>query len=77
MGIIDNVVKFSIKKNLTKWAKGGATALISLGAPILADKAGVTLTEEQKIALITATGSAILGIANILKIKFPTQFGWL
>lgn len=77
MGLIDGVLKFSIKRNLTKWAKGGATALVSYGAPLLAEKAGITLTEEQKLALAAATGSAILGIANILKVKFPDQFGWL
>ena len=77
MGIFDGIIKFEIKKNLEKWAKGGATAIVAAGVPILAKNAGINLTQEQQAAATVAIGSAIVGISNALKTQFPAQLGWL
>ena len=71
MGILDNVVNFSIKKNISKWIKGGATALVAAGVPLIAKHTGVELSQEQQAALTVAIGSAIVGVANLVKTKFP------
>lgn len=77
MGLFDSVIKFSIKKNLGKWAKGAGTAAVSIASPYLMKYAGVELTPEQSAAASVAVASAIVGIANALKAQFPEQFGWL
>lgn len=77
MGIGDKLIKFSIKKNLEKWVKGGAKAAVAAGAVYLAKEQGVALSDEQQVALTTAIAAAVFGFANLLKTKFPTRFGWL
>jgi len=77
MGFAEGIVKFQIKKNLSKWAKGFGTTAVSILVPFLAEKAGLKLTEEQQAALAVAIGSAIVGFANALKTKYPDKFGWL
>lgn len=77
MSIAENIIKFSIKKNLGKWIKGAATVLVANASKIAAEKAGFQLTADQQLQLEVAAGSAFLGAINFLKIKFPNQFGWL
>ena len=77
MGIVDSVIKFSIKKNFGKWIKGAVTGLVAVSTPYLAKYVGLELTEDQKTQVIIASASAIAGVTNILKIKFPSIFGWL
>lgn len=77
MGIVDKLVKFSLKKNLKKWIQGGGTAIVALAVPQLAKYTGVELTAEQQAALTVATASAIVGLTNFLKIKFPGLAEWL
>ena len=77
MGVVDGIAKFAIKKNLPKWAKGAGTAIVSYGAPLLVQHLGITLTPEQEIAIVASIGALILGGSNLLKHKFPAQFGWL
>ena len=77
MGITDSIIKFSLKKNLEKWVKGAATAAVSVSTPLIFKYFGVELTSEQKLAASAAVGSAIIGLSNFLKVKFPSQFGWL
>ena len=76
MGVVDSVIKFSVKKNLGKWLKGAATVAVANGSEMLAEKAGVVLTPEQKFQLEVAAGAAFLGLVNILKTKFKV-FAWL
>lgn len=77
MGISDVLIKFSIKKNLVKWIKAGATALVAASVPVIAKNTGVELSQEQQIAATAAIASAIVGISNVLKVKFPSVLGWL
>lgn len=77
MGLVDGVAKFAIKKNLGKWAKGAGTGIVAVASPYIAEKFGITLTPEQSLAISTAVASLILGGGNLLKHKFPSQFGWL
>ena len=77
MGIVDRLVKFSIKKNLSKAARGAGVALVSALAPFLAEYAGVELNDEQKLAVSGAVGASIIGASNFLKTTFPENFGWL
>lgn len=77
MGLIDRLIKFSIKKNLGKAARGAGVAAVSFLAPFLAQYAGMELNEEQKLFVAGLTGSAIIGTSNFLKTTFPEKFGWL
>ncbi len=77
MGITDKIIKFSIKKNLKKWIQGGGTTLVALAVPQIAKYTGVSLTAEQQGMLSIAAASAIVGLSNFLKQKFPGLKEWL
>lgn len=76
-GIVQKFAEFSWKKNGEKWIKGGATALVAAGVPLIAKHTGVELTDEQQLALTAAIAGAIIGLSNLLKKTFPEQLGWL
>lgn len=77
MGITEKILKFSLQKNLKKWVQGAGTAIVALAVPQVAKYTGVELTAEQQAALSVATASAIVGITNFLKVKFPALKEWL
>lgn len=77
MGILDGLIKFSIKKNFEKGVKGAAKTAVAVGIPYLVRYAGLDLTDEQQSALTVALAGGIFQLANLLKVKFPSQFGWL
>ena len=54
MGILDGIVKFSLKKNIKKWLQGGGTVLVALAVPQIAKYTGIKLTVEQQAALTVA-----------------------
>ena len=77
MGILDGIVKFSLKKNIKKWLQGGGTVLVALAVPQIAKYTGIKLTVEQQAALTVALASAIVGLTNIIKQKYPKLSEWL
>ena len=77
MGIKDAFIKFTIRKNLEKGAKGVGTAAAGQLASLAVKHAGIDLTSEQQAALGIALSGAIVSLANLLKTKYPASFGWL
>ena len=71
------VFGIALKKGVVSAAKLIAAWAVSHGVKFAANIGGVTIDLQDQAAMIVAINSGLTIVRNWLKVRFPSQCGWL
>lgn len=70
-------VKVKAREWIGKGIKHAATALVGLSAALIMKYTHIPLSDEHQASLAVLFAGAMGAALNIVKQKYPNQFGWL